>query len=472
MASPYVPPSLSGYNLNPPPDDGSQTPANQVTWNTSIKGKIGDPLMNFATAINTATTNAFATIPLNAVTSLSTAYTLAVADRGKLFVATAPLTITLAQAAVYGSGYEFSVKNTSGGNVLLAPTGTDLIEGANANYIILPGFTVTLVTDGVAGTGRWWVASPSVAPALGDVGRNLVHNAMFAVMQRAGPWTTNGAYTMDRWQINLVTDTVSVSRSVLSDTARAAIGDESATYGLTNVFTGSATAGSVNQVIQKMEGVRQSSGKTVIISFYASASAALNFGVNMLQNFGTGGSPSAPVSMTASVIAVGTTWTRYSATFVLPSTAGKTFGTNGDDYTQLTFVFSNQANAAIGVQSGTANLWGVQLEIAQPGQTQPTPLEKLEYADDLRHCQRFYQVGAAGMNGGYGAAAATFGYLGNLPVAMRANPTYTLSGQTYSNASGATVYAAGTSSSYMAIASVTATGGANFTTNFTASADL
>ncbi|HEY2416400.1 MAG TPA: hypothetical protein VGH84_00655, partial [Steroidobacteraceae bacterium] len=55
--------------------------------------------------------------------------------------------------------------------------------------------------------GAKWVASTSGLPggpyaplaALG-VGRNLLHNALFNVAQRgAGPWTTSGAITMDRW---------------------------------------------------------------------------------------------------------------------------------------------------------------------------------------------------------------------------------------------------------------------------------
>lgn len=37
-------------------------------------------------------------------------------------------------------------------------------------------------------------------------------------------------------------------------------------------------------------------------------------------------------------------------------------------------------------------IYGVQLEIAQPGQTQPTPLEKIDPADNIRRCQRFYEV--------------------------------------------------------------------------------
>lgn len=49
----WTPPSLANYNVSPPPDDNSKTPANLVSWAT-IKNKLTDPLKNWLDAINSS----------------------------------------------------------------------------------------------------------------------------------------------------------------------------------------------------------------------------------------------------------------------------------------------------------------------------------------------------------------------------------------------------------------------------------
>src|SRR5690242_6015997 len=53
MANPYLSPSLANYNANPPPDDGSATDANEITW-AGIRAKLTDPLVSYAAGINAA----------------------------------------------------------------------------------------------------------------------------------------------------------------------------------------------------------------------------------------------------------------------------------------------------------------------------------------------------------------------------------------------------------------------------------
>lgn len=333
-------------------------------------------------------------------------------------------------------------------------------------------------TDG--NSTQWAVAVsppyPQAQTTAGNTGRNLVHNGQFAIAQRGvGPWTTGG-YTLDRWALNNQTDAASVVQQALADSDRAAIGDESVRYGLLNTFTGNAAAAAYNEVYQKIEGLRRLSGKTVTISFWATASAVLKLGINITQNFGTGGSPSASVGalVTGASVTLVTTWARYSTTIALPSTAGKTFGTNGDDNTQLRIAFSsgatlNQFFGNIGVQSGTVILWGVQLEIGS-GYGFPTMLAKRDPADDLALCQRFYQVGYTALYG-YTAASNLISNTQLFPVTMRAIPAIAFSGTGYSNASAIQAQFAGPA--YVTIAATgTAAGAAAFTTNWTASADL
>jgi hypothetical protein len=256
---------------------------------------------------------------------------------------------------------------------------------------------------------------------------------MFNVQQRGvGPFNagaTNAVYTADRWLAAsaLAADVASVSIVSFGDPGRAAIGDESAQWAVSCTFTGGG-AGSVIGINQRIENVRRLAGKTVTLSFWANASVPLNLGAALSQYFGTGGSPSATVTVPMQAVALSTTYTRYVLTFAIPSVAGKTFGTNvGTDFTTLTLWYSVQGNAAVGNQSGAINIWGVQLEIGSVA----TLFEKLELGDDLQHCQRFYKpvyvAGFASMTAGQTMLVAT-SY-----ATMRAVPTVVISSQTGTN---------------------------------------
>lgn len=278
----------------------------------------------------------------------------------------------------------------------------------------------------------------TVAPAFNGVGRNLIHNPMFAVAQRgAGPWTVSGAYTLDRWTLILNLDTASVTRGTSVDSDRTQIGDEAATFSLTNTFTGNAGAAAYNFILQRTEDVRRLAGKIVTISFWAVASTGtLKLGVSLDQVFGSGGSPSAQVSVPGTAVALSTGWVRRSVTFTVPSAVGKTIGTNGDSYTSLNFWYSCGATYAasagnIGVQSGTIAIWGVQLEVGSVA----TILEKPDPRYDLSNCSRFYQKHYGLQNYVYGNATAGFSNGSILATTMRAPPTVTFSNITYANCS-------------------------------------
>ena len=78
----------------------------------------------------------------------------------------------------------------------------------------------------------------------------------------------------------------------------------------------------------------------------------------------------------------------------------------------------------IGVQSGTIQLWGVQLEIGSVA----TPLEKRDPEQELRQCQRFFQWGLFAVTGSCGNAGAGCSYVQPFVVQMRATPTMAASG--------------------------------------------
>ena len=315
----------------------------------------------------------------------------------------------------------------------------------------------------------------NAAAAYNNVGRNLIHNPLFNIAQRgAGPYTGGFQYTLDRWCIANFNDTYSITQNILIDSARTSIGDEEAVYSLQNNFTGNAAAGSFSYLQQRIESVRRLANHTVTISFWAAcASGALKLGVNMLQNFGTGGSPAAPVQALAvgATVTLSSTYTRFSVTLSVPSVIGKTFGTNpGSDYSVLQFFYSTSAGNAgagnIGVQSGIIALWGVQLEIG----TIATPLEKLGPRYDLSNCQRFYASPTFNYGGSI-TAGNVLAYSLSLPVTMRAAPTIFSQFTSQVNLSSPGVNAVDNT-----IMRVSATGigtsAFNLTGAFTASADL
>jgi hypothetical protein len=316
----------------------------------------------------------------------------------------------------------------------------------------------------------------AVAGGTNNVGRNLIHNPLFNISQRTGPWTASG-YTLDRWQLQYASDIVSVSQVTMSDANRASIGDEEANNVLANTFTGNAAApGALTDIIQRIENVRRLANKTVIISFWGWCSpSGLKLGVNMVQNFGAGGSAGVQVLPTGNAVTLTGTPTRYSMTITLPSVAApKVIGTAGD-HTILQFFYSSGANSNaitgnIGVQSGAVYLWGVQLEIAQPGQTTPTQLEKPDPQQDLAKCQRFFQVAAVSWSG-TGTAGQPIGYILPYPVPMRATtPLITPYSTSYTNASTITVTPFAYAAEVGAVA--TATGFASFFSGLNISADL
>ena len=56
--NPYSSVAISGFNSSPPPDDGSQTDANEITW-AKHKDKLADPIKNRQDTINTRLVTAF-----------------------------------------------------------------------------------------------------------------------------------------------------------------------------------------------------------------------------------------------------------------------------------------------------------------------------------------------------------------------------------------------------------------------------
>ena len=148
MANPYTAPSISGYNSNPPPDDGSNTAANEIKWSTQ-KTKLADPIKTLAETDITNTTAAFLKVlGGNGVTSTAISYTVVAADQGKLVRATAAsITITTPDATDVTAPFVFALLNNSSGTITFDGNGSQTIDG-NANITVTPGSGMVIFTDG------------------------------------------------------------------------------------------------------------------------------------------------------------------------------------------------------------------------------------------------------------------------------------------------------------------------------------
>jgi hypothetical protein len=262
---------------------------------------------------------------------------------------------------------------------------------------------------------------PSIA------GKNKLINGDFYWNQRNFTTSTvSSAYGHDRWQMETTGGTTYSTQAFTPGTAPVA-GYEAKNYARI-VTTGQTGVNALADFNQRIEDVRTLAGQTATYSFWAKASSGTpKIGLAFSQEFGTGGSSGSPAAIADKTIS--TTWTRYSATFNVPSISGKTIGTGSF---LLMYLFTSAGTnfstySSIGPQDATIDIWGVQLEtgsVATPFQTATGTIQ-----GELAACQRYYYRAVAGT--GYGILApvayanTTTVATGNIqfPVTMRVAPT-------------------------------------------------
>jgi len=258
-----------------------------------------------------------------------------------------------------------------------------------------PTRTVAIMDVGPAGpigiTGPPGPTGPTGPAGSVYPDRNRLINGGFDVWQRgAGPWSAN-SYTADQWFMWQTGSGMTVTRQAF------ALGNVIAGYEPTNylraVVASVAGAGNNATLVTKLEGVRSFAGQTVTLSFWAKADAPKFLSVELEQYFGATGTPSTSVpGIGATKIAITTTWTRYTVTIAVPSIAGKILGTSGTDVVNVLLWLDagsshNARTASLGQQSGTFDIWGVQLE---PGAV-ATPFEVKPIGDILARCHRYFR---------------------------------------------------------------------------------
>jgi hypothetical protein len=222
--------------------------------------------------------------------------------------------------------------------------------------------------------------------------KNKIINGNFDIWQRGTTATISNsqAFLADRWSITTVGSSSDASRQLFT------LGQTSVPYNpkyyLRNIITHSVGAGNYSKAHQRIEKVSELSGQTVTLSFWAKADASKNIAIELVQNFGTGGSPSSEVTtIGVGTIALTTSWQKFTSTISVPSVSGKTLGSNNNDYLEINFWFEsgstfNARTNTLGQQSGTFDISQVQLEKNQVA----TVFEKRLMGIEQKLCQRYF----------------------------------------------------------------------------------
>ena len=257
--------------------------------------------------------------------------------------------------------------------------------------------------------------------------RNKIINGDFDLWQRgivSQTFTGSGAGTFlaDRWRLSgsAAGTTVTVTRQAHTLGQTAVPGNPQYFMRLDRTVTGGAIVG----LSQPVEGVRNTQGKTMTLTLWSKGTVGKAFDVVATQSFGTGGSPSASVQVPVLTGAVLTgNWTKYMATVSLPSIAGKTLGSNANDFLAIDiFLPVAQGNMVL-------DLSRVSL-VAGDATPEEDPFAARDAGTELNLCQRYYWRNLAGENLIQGhVTTAGAGYYMNFrhPVTMRGVPTMTAS---------------------------------------------
>jgi hypothetical protein len=281
---------------------------------------------------------------------------------------------------------EYAGSNTvniyaGGTNVLSANSSTMNIPVAGSIAIGNSTVNTTITSTGITQNGD------NISPVQSF--RNKIINGNFDIWQR-GTSGTSG-YVADRW-LTLVSGSTHITSRQAFTLGQTDVPNEP-TYFNRTVVTSVAGAGNYCFPIQKIESVRTLAGQTATLSFWAKADASKNIAVEFLQNFGTGGSPSAEATgIGVTTCALTTSWQKFTITVTVPSISGKTLGTNNNDWFGLVFWFDagsdfNSRTNSLGQQSGTFDIAQVQLEagsVATPFEVRPETVERVL-------CERYYE---------------------------------------------------------------------------------
>lgn len=269
----------------------------------------------------------------------------------------------------------------TGADQLPYSTGTDVFAQTP-----LTSFARTLLDDADAATVRGTIGINDLPTKF-----NYILNGNFDFWQRGTslPNAVHDAYLADRWLNQSNGSTIAVSRQSFTIGQTDVPGEPE--FFSRSTVSSVAGGGSFATLVQKILDVRRLAGRTVTLSFYAKADAAKPISIELIQLFGSGGSPLV-TSIGATKFTLSTAWAKYTATIQIPSVSGKTIGsTPTPSTTQLSIWFDagatyNARTQSLGQQSGVFDIAQVQIEEGAV----PTKFITRSKQAELAECQAYY----------------------------------------------------------------------------------
>lgn len=258
------------------------------------------------------------------------------------------------------------------------------LKATNLQHASATNPAIVLAADGSATAN---VSSINSGPLAGF--RNAIINGNFDFWQRGTSFTGN-EYGADRWIHGRTGTTHTASRQAFTLGQTAVPGEP--TYFCRTVVSSVAAAGNFSHLQQRIENVRSFSGQQITVSFWAKADASKPIAVELVQSFGTGGSPSSSVTgIGVTKVTLSTSWQEITFTTTFPSVSGKTLGSDANNHLQVTIWFDAGSNFnsradSLGQQSGTFDIAQVQVERGPVA----TPFERRPIGTELALCQRYF----------------------------------------------------------------------------------
>ena len=283
----------------------------------------------------------------------------------------------------------------------------------------------TLVADSSTTTGLRYTGNYAS-------GKNKIINGDFSVNQRNfTSVTTADAYGFDLWRQTFSGGSCTMTPQTFTPGTAPVSGYEGNKY--TQIVTASqSAAGDFAIYYIRLEDARILAGQSAVLSFWAKASSGTPIvAAEIVQNFGTGGSPSSAVTTYAGQATLSTSYARYSISVSVPSISGKTFGTTNNSYLAVRVWLSagstyNANTGSIGINNNTFSLWGFQLEAGSVATAFQTATGTFQ--GELAACQRYYfrNTGTTGetlINIGFANSSTLGSGQIQFPVPMRVTPT-------------------------------------------------
>lgn len=188
---------------------------------------------------------------------------------------------------------------------------------------------------------------------------NLIRNPQFTFWDNTTTFpgyttsSSNYDYIADDWVFTRSNNnaTINLSQGVFS-IGQVSVGGNPIYYlhyECTNIGAGSET---FKRVMQFYQSCQVGSGQEVSVAIVAKSQTSNPITISIIQDFGTGGSPSTAVETIILSASLTPNWQRFTGKFTLPSVAGKTLGTNGDDTTQVCINYPLNAIAQVDTCNG------------------------------------------------------------------------------------------------------------------------